>query len=229
MGLVKPECGSAARRPRPQTLDRSTICTCARKHADTSSAPDFWFHRDDTLPLPKAHGVNPMRTPGRSDPELKSSGVTLSMAQSPAQREAARSLITEYLRWVADIARSNYGLSFDIDAMVRSDIDDTCKFHPPTGRCYLVESAGSYVGVGCLKRLDTWAVPRDRVRGLRSLCREQHETLPGTGNTRRIPGERGIHGDRSAGRSVTTPPPSMKRNAIGKPASTAHVKLRVSQ
>ena len=54
------------------------------------------------------------------------------------QREAARSLVTEYLSWVAGVARSNYGLSFDIDSMVRSDIENPSKFHPPSGRFYLV-------------------------------------------------------------------------------------------
>ena len=94
---------------------------------------------------------------GSADFRLKSSRVTLQMVQSFDQREAARSLIVEYLHWVADIARSNYGLSFDIEAMVQSDIDDSSKFYPPTGRCYLVELAGNYVGVGCLKRLEIGA------------------------------------------------------------------------
>jgi hypothetical protein len=48
-----------------------------------------------------------------------------------ATREAARYLITEYLRWIASAAAANYGLSFDIDAMVTSDIEDRSKFYPP--------------------------------------------------------------------------------------------------
>jgi GNAT superfamily N-acetyltransferase len=76
--------------------------------------------------------------------------VTVETAQ---QREAARVLLVEYLRWVGDIARSSYGLSFDIEAMARSDIEDRSKFYPPTGRFYLVRHDGRDVGVGCLKRL----------------------------------------------------------------------------
>jgi GNAT superfamily N-acetyltransferase len=79
--------------------------------------------------------------------------VTLQAVESSSQREAARALVSEYLRWVAGIAASNHGLSFDVDAMVRSDIDDAAKFYPPTGRFYLVGSAGGWVGVGALKRL----------------------------------------------------------------------------
>lgn len=81
------------------------------------------------------------------------SSIELHPVESSAQGDAARALISEYLRWVADIALSNYGLSFDVDAMVRSDIEDRTKFYPPTGRFYLVSHAGEYVGVGCLKRL----------------------------------------------------------------------------
>jgi GNAT superfamily N-acetyltransferase len=66
---------------------------------------------------------------------------------------AARKLIAEYLRWIADSATENYGLSFDVEAMVASDLDDKSKFYPPGGRFYVVRHAGTYVGVGCLKRL----------------------------------------------------------------------------
>lgn len=68
-------------------------------------------------------------------------------------REAARHLIAEYLQWIASSAAVNYGLSFDIDAMVTSDVDDRSKFYPPSGRFYVLRRAGAYVGVGCLKRL----------------------------------------------------------------------------
>jgi len=67
--------------------------------------------------------------------------------------EAARELIGEYLRWIARLAKENYELSFDVDAMVESDLNDRAKFYPPDGRFYLVRCDGSYVGVGCLKRL----------------------------------------------------------------------------
>ena len=67
--------------------------------------------------------------------------------------EAARELIGEYLRWIADVAKENYDLSFDVDAMVESDINDRSKFYPPSGRFYVVHYGDSYVGVGCLKRL----------------------------------------------------------------------------
>lgn len=80
-----------------------------------------------------------------------------------AAREAARSLIAEYLRWVADAAAANYGLSFDVDAMVRSDVDDRAKFYPPSGRCYLIRQGDAHVGVGCLKRITPTAAELQRM------------------------------------------------------------------
>jgi len=73
--------------------------------------------------------------------------------ETASEREAARVLLVEYLRWVGEIARASYGLTFDIEAMARSDIEDRAKFFPPTGRFYLVRHDGRDVGVGCLKRL----------------------------------------------------------------------------
>jgi GNAT superfamily N-acetyltransferase len=70
-----------------------------------------------------------------------------------ATTEAARELISEYLRWVARLAKDHYGLSFDVEAMVESDLKDRSKFYPPAGRFYLVRCDRDYVGVGCLKRL----------------------------------------------------------------------------
>jgi GNAT superfamily N-acetyltransferase len=73
--------------------------------------------------------------------------------QSPAHKRVAEELIAEYLQWVAGVAKTEYGLEFDVQAMVRSDIDDWTKFYPPTGRFYLIGHEGLFVGVGCLKQL----------------------------------------------------------------------------
>jgi GNAT superfamily N-acetyltransferase len=69
-------------------------------------------------------------------------------------RQAAESLIREYLRWINDSALQNYHLTFDIEAMIASDLTDPTKFYPPLGRFYLLRHAGKFVGVGCLKRLE---------------------------------------------------------------------------
>ena len=79
--------------------------------------------------------------------------IELVAVDDAATRDAARDLIAEYLRWIASVAAASYGLSFDIDAMVTSDIEDRAKFYPPSGRFYVVRREDANVGVGCLKRL----------------------------------------------------------------------------
>jgi GNAT superfamily N-acetyltransferase len=79
--------------------------------------------------------------------------IELVAVDDAATREAARDLIAEYLRWIASFAAANYGLSFDIDAMLTSDIEDRAKFYAPSGRLYVIRYDDANVGVGCLKRL----------------------------------------------------------------------------
>src|SRR5437660_5996766 len=79
--------------------------------------------------------------------------IELVAVDDAATREAARDLIAEYLRWIASVAAASYGLSFDIDAMVTSDIEDRAKFYPPSGRFYVIRREDANIGVGCLKRI----------------------------------------------------------------------------
>ena len=79
--------------------------------------------------------------------------IELVAVDDAATRGAARDLIAEYLRWIASVAAASYGLSFDIDAMVTSDIEDRAKFYPPSGRFYVIRREDANVGVGCLKRI----------------------------------------------------------------------------
>src|SRR3954468_13226866 len=84
---------------------------------------------------------------------MTAAGAELVAVDDTATREAARHLIAEYLRWIASVAAASYGLSFDIDAMVTSDIEDRAKFYPPSGRFYVIRREDSYIGVGSLKRI----------------------------------------------------------------------------
>ena len=77
----------------------------------------------------------------------------LQPVQNRQQREIAGTLIREYLEWINESAQREYGLSFDIEAMLASDIAETNKFQPPTGRFYLAQNGDQIGGVGCLKQL----------------------------------------------------------------------------
>src|SRR5207248_11149195 len=89
--------------------------------------------------------------------------IELVAVDDAATRGAARDLIAEYLRWIASSAAVSYGLSFDIDAMVASDIEDRAKFYPPGGRFYLIRREDADVGVGCLKRITPTVAEIQRV------------------------------------------------------------------
>ena len=84
---------------------------------------------------------------------MTAAAIELIAVDDAATRDAARDLIAEYLRWIASAAAASYGLRFDVDGMVTSDLEDRSKFYPPGGRFYVIRRGESYVGVGCLKRL----------------------------------------------------------------------------
>lgn len=85
--------------------------------------------------------------------DLDKTAIELEAVADAVTREAARRLIAEYLGWLAARAAESYGLSFDVDTMVASDIEDRTKFYPPDGRFYVIRRDAAYVGVGCLKRI----------------------------------------------------------------------------
>ncbi len=93
------------------------------------------------------------RQPSRPVTDTPAPKVRLERIDEPAASEPLRALLTEYLQWVADVARERFGLSWDVEAMVDSDLHDASKFSPPGGRCYLVGDGDGYVGIGCLMRL----------------------------------------------------------------------------
>jgi GNAT superfamily N-acetyltransferase len=84
---------------------------------------------------------------------MTAAAIGLSAVGDAATREAARYLIAEYLRWIASAAAASYRLSFDVAAMVTSDLEDRSQFYPPGGRFYVIRRGESPVGVGCLKRI----------------------------------------------------------------------------
>jgi GNAT superfamily N-acetyltransferase len=82
-----------------------------------------------------------------------SEAAVLAPVGDSATRAAAESLIGEYLQFIRSVAFRNYRLTFDIEAMLASDLQEESKFYPPAGRFYIVRHSDQYVGVGCLKRI----------------------------------------------------------------------------
>ena len=100
--------------------------------------------------------------------------VEFEQVENDVQKAQAASLIREYLEGLNDRLRKDYGMSFDAEAMVQSDLSDPLKFHPPGGRFYLAKSNEEAVGVGALKQLDDlvgelqrmYVLPASRRRGI---------------------------------------------------------------
>ena len=79
--------------------------------------------------------------------------VHFQQVESNEQKEQAGALIREYLEWLNERVKRDYGIEFDVNAMVESDLSDPDKFRPPDGRFYLVQYDNAILGVGCLKKL----------------------------------------------------------------------------
>ncbi len=80
--------------------------------------------------------------------------VSFQQVESDVDRQQAALLIREYLEWLNDRVQRDYGLEFDVEAMLASDLSSPDKFYPPAGRFYLAHYKGDIAGVGCLKKLD---------------------------------------------------------------------------
>ena len=80
-------------------------------------------------------------------------GSTFRQVESDEQKEQAGALIREYLEWLNERVKRDYGIEFDVKAMVESDLSDADKFRPPDGRFYLAQYDNAVAGVGCLKKL----------------------------------------------------------------------------
>jgi GNAT superfamily N-acetyltransferase len=94
--------------------------------------------------------------------------------ENEEQKAQAAILIREYLNWLNERIQQDYGIEFDVEAMVHSDLSDPHKFHPPYGRFYLALLRGQIAGVGCLKQLEKdiaeiqrmYVPPRFRGKGI---------------------------------------------------------------
>ncbi|MEM7209666.1 MAG: GNAT family N-acetyltransferase [Pseudomonadota bacterium] len=80
--------------------------------------------------------------------------IVFHQVRSNQEKSIAASLIREYLEFLNLRIKRDYEIEFDLDAMVDSDVRDESKFHPPSGRFYLVTCNDKICGIGCLKKID---------------------------------------------------------------------------
>jgi GNAT superfamily N-acetyltransferase len=89
--------------------------------------------------------------------------VQFEQVENDEQKKQAGLLIREYLEWLNGRTQSRYGMEFDVEGMVKSDLSDTHKFHPPDGLFYLVRYQNQVAGVGRLKKLAAGAAEVQRM------------------------------------------------------------------
>jgi len=65
-----------------------------------------------------------------------------------------RELFWEYLQWANPKLMDEFGVSFDIESLIESDMQHLDKFMPPAGRLLLGYAEGRLAGVACLKALE---------------------------------------------------------------------------
>ena len=67
---------------------------------------------------------------------------------------AAEQLLREYLQWATARANTEFGIEFDVDAMLEDDLSNPHKFFPPAGRILVAVQDREPAGVACLKAID---------------------------------------------------------------------------
>jgi GNAT superfamily N-acetyltransferase len=80
----------------------------------------------------------------------------LEIAQARAHVDAPciRALFSEYLYWANARLNEEYGIDFDILAMIEQDMAGLEKFMPPGGRLLLARWNGQVAGLACMRELN---------------------------------------------------------------------------
>ena len=74
-------------------------------------------------------------------------------AETDEDRAYIRELFWEYLQWANTKVNEEFGVNFDIEQMLESDMLDLEKFYSPYGRLLLAEVDGRVAGVACMRRI----------------------------------------------------------------------------
>jgi GNAT superfamily N-acetyltransferase len=75
------------------------------------------------------------------------------VANRDQHAQPVRQLFWEYLQWTNAKVQDNFGVNFDIAAMLEDDMNTLDKFMPPHGRLLLGYVEDQAIGIACLKAL----------------------------------------------------------------------------
>ena len=77
----------------------------------------------------------------------------IGQVQNEEDRVHVRELFWEYLEWANGRVNEEFGVNFDIEAMLEEDMAKLDIFLPPEGRLLLATEEAQAAGIACLKRL----------------------------------------------------------------------------
>jgi GNAT superfamily N-acetyltransferase len=115
------------------------------------------------------------------------------IANPDAHSDEVRELFWEYLQWANARVEEEFGVRFDIAALLEGDMQHLDKFMPPGGRLLLAYDDERLAGIACLKPLAPgigeikrmYIRPASRRRGLgRALLQRLLEEAPQIGYER---------------------------------------------
>jgi GNAT superfamily N-acetyltransferase len=78
---------------------------------------------------------------------------SIRQAQTDEDRAEVRELFWEYLQWANGRVNEEFGVNFDIEAMLNDDMANLDIYFPPHGRLLLATEGSRTAGIACLKRL----------------------------------------------------------------------------
>lgn len=79
--------------------------------------------------------------------------IEIHLVDSEQFHQSIREIFWEYLQWVNERVGQEYGVSFDIAAILNQDMAGIGKFMPPAGRLLLGTVDHHLAGIACLKSL----------------------------------------------------------------------------
>ncbi len=79
--------------------------------------------------------------------------IELILAEETQHSEIIRQIFWEYLMWVNERVQEEYGLQFDMQAMIEDDMRHLDKFMPPKGSLVLGYVDSQLAGIVCLTEL----------------------------------------------------------------------------
>ena len=92
--------------------------------------------------------------------------------ETDEHRHQVKELFWEYLQWANAMVAQEFGVSFDIEAMLVADMAQLDKFAPPTGRLLLAERHDRMAGTAGLRELDAHTAEFKRMY-VRPMARSQ--------------------------------------------------------